>query len=88
MRFYFLYKRVHVVKRFTFTSLLPNKTYQKHFRLKTRLFMFTKELKLRSIIKKSKITCLEHHAIKIEIHAPMSHTIKALCPGVLQHKVP
>ena len=75
-------------KRSTFVSLLPNKTSQKHFWLKTRLFMFTKELKLRSIIKKSKITCLEHHAIKTETHSPMSHPIIALCFVVLQYEVP
>ena len=75
-------------KRFTFTSLLPNKTYQKHFRLKTRSFKFTKELKLRNKIKYSKITCSGHHVIKIETHASMSHPIRVFCPDILQHKVP
>ena len=64
-------------KRFTFGSLLPNKTYQKYFCFTTGSFKFTKELKLIS-----KITCLEHHVIKTKIHAPTSHPIRALCLGV------
>ena len=70
-------------KGFTFTSLLSNKTYQKYFWLKIRLFKFTKELKLSNKIKYSKITCLRHHVIKIEIYVSMSHPIKVLCLNIL-----